>query len=194
MRPRSRNSKEASLDLDWVQADAERLPFQDASFDVVMSSIGAMFAPRHQQTADELVRVCRPGGRIALLSWTPEGMVGALFRAMGPFAAPPPPDAQPAPLWGTVEHLAQLFAERVDFDTLRQEALEVTAFKRPEDFAEHFRTLYGPTIAIEANARENGRGEEFGAALRALCVDHDRGTPDQARFEMDYLLAIGTRV
>ena len=81
----------AGLDLTWTEADAEHLPFEDASFDVVMSSIGVMFAPHHQAAADELVRVCRPGGTIALLSWTPEGMIGSLFRTMGPFAAPPPP-------------------------------------------------------------------------------------------------------
>ena len=69
-----------------VEADAEKLPFDDASFDVVMSSIGAMFAPRHQEVADELVRVWRPGGTVGLLNWTPEGMIGALFRTMGPFA------------------------------------------------------------------------------------------------------------
>ncbi len=79
------------LELEWVQADAEHLPFADGSFDVVMSAIGAMFAPHHQDAADELVRVCRPGGTIGLLSWTPEGMIGALFRTMAPFAPPPPP-------------------------------------------------------------------------------------------------------
>src|SRR3954452_19521350 len=73
----------ARVHLDWVQADAEALPFDDASFEVVMSSIGVMFAPHHQMAADELVRVCRPGGRIGLLSWTPDGMLGSLFRMMG---------------------------------------------------------------------------------------------------------------
>src|SRR5205085_10303868 len=79
------------LALDWVHADAERLPFADESFDLVMSYIGVMFAPHHQAAADELIRVCRSGGTIGLLSWTPEGMVGALFRTMAPFAPPPPP-------------------------------------------------------------------------------------------------------
>lgn len=87
------------MELAWVEADAESLPFEDQSYDVVMSSIGAMFAPHHQEVADELVRVCRPGGTIGLLNWTPEGMAGTLFRTLGPFAPPPPPGAQPAPLW-----------------------------------------------------------------------------------------------
>src|SRR5919107_1041896 len=91
----------AGLDLEWVEADAEALPFEDGSYDIVISAIGAMFAPRHQNTADELVRVCRPGGTIGLLSWTPEGMIGALFRLMAPYMPPPPPRAQPPPLWGS---------------------------------------------------------------------------------------------
>ena len=84
----------AGLELDWVEADAEHLPFDDGAFDVVMSSIGAMFAPHHADVARELARVCRPGGTIGLLSWTPEGMIGALFRTMGPFAPPPPSDSK----------------------------------------------------------------------------------------------------
>ncbi|MDX6648086.1 MAG: hypothetical protein QOJ97_37, partial [Solirubrobacteraceae bacterium] len=71
-----RNAESKGIELEWMEADAENLPFADESFDVVMSSIGAMFAPHHQDVADELVRVCRPGGTIALLSWTPEGMIG----------------------------------------------------------------------------------------------------------------------
>ena len=73
----------AGLELEWAEADAENLPFEDESYDVVMSSIGAMFAPHHQAVADELVRVCRPGGTIGLLSWTPDGMLGHLFKTMG---------------------------------------------------------------------------------------------------------------
>src|SRR3712207_6629583 len=144
------------VELEWVPADAERLPFEDASYDVVMSSIGAMFAPRHQDVADQLVRVCRPGGTIALLSWTPEGMLGALFRTMGPFAPPPPPGAQPPPLWGSEEHLRELFGDRVRFGTLERDILDITAFQHPHDYAEHFKAHYGPTIAARANAARNG--------------------------------------
>src|SRR3712207_2571379 len=136
-----------SLDIEWVTADAERLPFEDESFDVVMSAIGVMFAPHHQDAADELVRVCRPGGEIALLSWTPEGMLGALFRTMKPFAPAPPPGAQSPPLWGSEEHLRGLFGERVEFSRLERDVLEITAFERAADYAEHFKAYYGPTIA-----------------------------------------------
>ena len=181
------------LQLDWVEADAENLPFDDGSFDVVMSSIGAMFAPHHQAVADELVRVCRPGGTIGLLSWTPEGMIGALFRVMGPFAPPPPPGAQPPPLWGGEDHLRELFGERVDFRTLQRDTLEVTAFERPHEYGEHFKGLYGPTIAARANAVRNGQEAEFDAAVNDFCDEWNLGTPEQARFEQEYLLAVGTR-
>jgi SAM-dependent methyltransferase len=179
--------------LDWVEADAERLPFADASFDVVMSSIGAMFAPHHQAVADELVRVCRPGGTVALLSWTPEGTIGGLFRTMGPFAPAPPPGAQPPPLWGSAAHLEELFGGRVAFGTLERDVLDVTAFATAGDFGAHFKERYGPAIAARANAVREGRETEFDAALDAFCDDADVGSPEHARFALEYLLAVGTR-
>lgn len=181
------------VELSWVEADAERLPFADASFDVVMSSIGAMFAPRHERVAAELARVCRPGGTIGLLNWTPEGMIGALFRAMGPYAPPPPPGAQPPPLWGSEAHLDELLGEQVAFDTLQRDALEVTAFPRARDYGDHFKARYGPTIVARANAGRDGRAAEFDDALDRFCDEWNAGTPDRARFEMEYLLAAGTR-
>lgn len=189
----SRRPEAAGLDIDWVEADAEDLRFDDASFDVVMSAIGVMFAPHHQAAADELVRVCRPGGTIALLSWTPEGMIGDLFRTMGPFAAPPPPGAQPPPLWGSEQHLAELFGDRVDFHRLERDSLEIDAFTQAWDYGEHFSSYYGPTIAARANAVKEGREREFDEALRAFCQKWDVGTPGHARFEKEYLVAVGSR-
>jgi SAM-dependent methyltransferase len=188
-----RRADAAGLALTWVEADAEHLPFEDASFDVVISAIGVMFAPHHEQAASELARVCRPGGTIGLLSWTPEGMIGALLRTIGPFAPRPAPGAQPPPLWGSEAHLTELFGSGVDFGAPRRDVLEVTAFERPRDFGEHFKARYGPTIAARANARRNGREPELEAALDDFCDEWDRGTPGRARFELEYLLAVGTR-
>jgi SAM-dependent methyltransferase len=182
------------LDLEWTPADAEHLPFEDASFDVVMSAIGAMFAPHHQAAADELVRVCRPGGTIGLLSWTPEGLIGALFRAMGPFAPPPPPGAQPPPLWGSEQHLRELLGDRVEYRTVTREVLDVSAFARPQDFVDHFTSRYGPTIATRANAARNGREAELDAALTGVFEEWNRGEPDDARYELEYLLTVATRL
>lgn len=183
----------AGLEIEWCEADAERLPFGNGAFDVVMSAIGAMFAPHHEDVADELVRVCRPGGKIGLLSWTPEGMIGELFRTIGPFAPAPPPGAQPPPLWGSEAHLAGLFGDRVEVVSQERDVLEVTAFTRPRDFGEHFKARYGPTIVARANAQRNGRAADLDAALDAFCDTWDRGTPAHARFELEYLLTVVTR-
>ena len=177
------------VELEWVEADAEALPFADASFDVVISSIGCMFAPHHQLVADEIVRVCRPGATVGLLSWTPEGMIGALLKTIGPFAPPPPTGATPPPRWGVPGHLAELFGDRVAFGTLEREMLPVTAFPRAQDFGEHFKERYGPTIAARANAVRSGREAEFDAALATFCEEwHEDG-----RFALEYLLAVGIR-
>jgi SAM-dependent methyltransferase len=179
--------------LDWVEADAENLPFEDESFDVVMSCIGAMFAPRHQTVADELARVCRPGGTIAMLNWTPEGMIGGLFKTMGPFAPPPPPGAQPPPLWGSEQHIGELFGDRVEFGTLERGVLEVTAFGQPRELADHFRERYGPTLVTRKNAAANGREADLDEAIYGFAEESNLGTPEHARFEPEYLIAVGTR-
>jgi len=188
-----RRAEGQGLELEWVVADAEHLPFDDESFDVVMSCIGAMFAPHHQDVADECVRVCRPGGTIGFASWTPEGMIGALFRTMGPFMPPPPPGAQPPPLWGSEDHVKELFGDRVDFTTLDRHVLDVTAFTRPLDYGEHFKARYGPTIVALANAERNGREAELDEAIADFCHQWNLGSEDEARFEQEYLLSVGTR-
>ena len=179
--------------LEWAEADAENLPFDDESFDVVMSSIGVMFAPHHQESADQLVRVCKPGGTIGLLSWTPEGMIGALFRAMGPFMPPPPPGAQPPPLWGSEEHVRELFGDRVEFHTLERDNLDIAAFSAPKDYVDHFKGRYGPTIVARANAEKNGRAEELDEVLDRFAEEWNLGTAEDARFEQEYLVAVGKR-
>jgi SAM-dependent methyltransferase len=186
---------EHGVELEWVQADAEALPFDDASFDVVVSCIGAMFAPHHEATARELARVCRPGGTIAMLNWTPQGVIGELFRTMSPFMPPPPPGASPPPLWGSEEHVSELFgAAVIDLATTR-DFLPVGIFDQPVDFREYFKERYGPTIVAYRNLLgEPERADELDAALEAL---FDRtnlavgGEP--ARYELEYLLAVGRR-
>jgi SAM-dependent methyltransferase len=189
-----RQAESQGLELEWVPADAEDLPFEDGAFDIVMSSIGAMFAPHHQVVADELVRVCRPGGTIGMLNWTPEGMIGALFRTMGPFAPPPPPGAQPPPLWGGEDHVRELFGDRVEWRMLERDNLEVTAFEHPHDYGEHFKARYGPTIVARSNAVNSGREAEFDEAVNGFCDEWNRGTADAAHFEQEYLVAVGTRI
>ena len=183
-----RDAEERGLSLEWRVADAEALPFGDDEFDVVLSCLGVMFAPHHQAGADELIRVCRPGGTIALLSWTPEGFIGQLFATMKPYAPPPPPGAQPPPLWGKEEHVRELLGDRVTDVEVRRQTLEVTRFDVPEDFREHFKINYGPTIAAYRNIAEDPeRVASLDQALADLARRSDRGT-DKTVLDWEYLL------
>ena len=133
--------------LEWRPADAEALPFSDGEFGTVMSCLGVMFAPHHQPSADELVRVCRSGGTIGLLNWTPEGFIGQMFAAMKPYAAAPPPGAQPPPLWGREDHVRALLGDRVTDITARRQTVRISRFADPRTFLDYFKTRYGPVIA-----------------------------------------------
>ena len=178
----------AGVELTWQRADAEHLPFEDHSFDVAVSCVGVMFAPFHQHAADELVRVVRPGGRIGLVSWTPSGFIGGMFAAMKPFAAPPPAGAQPPPLWGDPEHVAELLGESVTQLRTERRMLVVDRFADAEEFLAFFKGNYGPTIAVYARHREDpGSTSQLDEALLALAQAHFR--PGEPVMEWEYLLA-----
>ena len=105
-----RRAEAHDVTVDWLEGDAEDLPFDDDRFDRVLSTFGVQFAPRHEIVAQELARVCRPGGLIGLVNWTPEGQIGELFKIMGRYMPAPPDYASPPPLWGSEEHVRGLFA------------------------------------------------------------------------------------
>jgi SAM-dependent methyltransferase len=179
------------LDLTWQTADAEALPYDDASFDVVISAIGVMFAPHHQLAADELVRVCRPGGTLGVLSWTPEGFIGQLFATMKPYAPPPPPGAAPAPLWGRADHVHNLFGDRVTDLVGHQQTLRVDRFDTGAEFRDFFKANYGPTIAVyRFLADDPAKVEALDADLAAL---GDRFLHDSV-MGWEYLLVTARRV
>lgn len=178
------------VELTWQTADAEALPFADADFDVVMSSIGVMFAPHHQLAADELLRVCRPGGTVGVLSWTPDGFIGQLFATMKPYAPPPPPGASPAPLWGSVAHVRELFGDRVDDITAHQQVLRVDRFADGAEFRDFFKAHYGPTIAVYRFIADD---DEKVAALDAdMAALGDRFSQDGV-MPWEYLIVIAKR-
>jgi SAM-dependent methyltransferase len=163
-------------DIEWQEADAEALPYDDGEFDVVLSCLGVMFAPHHQAGADELVRVCRPGGTIGLLSWTPEGFIGQMFATMKPYAPPPPAGVQPPPLWGREEHVRSMLGDRVRDVVVRRQSLTVDEFGAPEDFRDYFKSNYGPTIAVyRAIASEPERVAALDRELAELARRNDRG-------------------
>ncbi|NYI99676.1 SAM-dependent methyltransferase [Nocardioides thalensis] len=179
------------LELSWEQGDCEDLPYDDASFDVVMSSVGVMFAPHHQAAADELVRVARPGGRIALASWTPEGFVGRMFATMRPFVPAPPPGAQPPPLWGDPEHVTALLGDRVTDLAWQRRELPVDRFAGADEFVAFFKRHYGPTVmAFRGLADRPEQAAALERALLDLARGHHRGRPTPG---WEYLLLTARR-
>ncbi len=164
------------LDLVWMVADAEDLPCADGQFDVALSCVGVMFAPHHHDAARELLRVVRPGGRIALASWTPGGFIGQLLSTLGPYAPPPPPGALPPPLWGDAAHLGELFGDGVEEVSAHAVPLVVDCFASAEAFLDFFKTRYGPTIAVYRSlAGTPERARELDAAVLDLAHRHDLG-------------------
>jgi SAM-dependent methyltransferase len=143
------------LDLEVVEGDAQALPFADGSFDAVVSVVGVMFAPDQRRTAAELLRVCRPGGTIALANWTPTGFIGELFRTIGAHV-PPPAGLRSPVLWGTEERLRELFDGEID--ELRLEKRHLTfRYRSPAAYIDYWRRYYGPTLKAFENVGEAGR-------------------------------------
>jgi ubiquinone/menaquinone biosynthesis C-methylase UbiE len=163
------------LDVEFLDGDAENLPFPDASFDAVISIYGVMFAPDHQRAASELVRVCRPGGRIALASWTPDGFIGETFRVFSRYL-PPAPGLQPPVRWGDEAYLESLFGGvAASLESYRRTA--VFRFRSAEENVDFFRTYYGPTLrafeSLDPPAAESLRDDLLALARR---YDRNGGT------------------
>lgn len=178
------------LDVTWVEADVEGLPFETGEFDAVISCVGAMFAPHHQAAADEMLRVCRPGGTVAMLNWTPEGFVGNLFATMKPFAPPPPPGASPAPQWGREDHVRTLFGDGVADLGFERRTTVFDHCADPTEFREYWKRTYGPTIAVYAhNAADPDRVAALDEAFLAFLETWNTAPAGQrARYEAEYLL------
>lgn len=179
---------EQNVDLVWQEADAESLPFADSSFDVVLSCVGVMFAPHHQQSADEIVRVCRAGGRIGLINWTPQGFIGRMLATMKPFAPAPPPGTQPPPLWGEEHHLESLFAGAVSELSAVRQTLKVDRFDTGAEFRDFFKLTYGPTISVYKNiSGDTDATRTLDIALAELADD----ALDDGLMKWEYLLVTG---
>jgi SAM-dependent methyltransferase len=158
-------AKAEGLNVTYRVADAEQLPFPDRSFDAVVSTFGVMFAPNHARSASEMMRVVRPGGRIGLASWTPEGFIGKLFKVVGSFVPPPAGVKSPA-LWGTDGHLQEMFGK--DASSIRSER-RIFNFRylSPEHFIQIFRDFYGPTHKAFA-ALDEEKQKAMAAEITAL--------------------------
>jgi ubiquinone/menaquinone biosynthesis C-methylase UbiE len=183
-----RAARDAGVDLEWVEADAQSLPFEDGEFDAVTSCFGAMFALDHQATARELVRVCRPGGVIGMMNFTPDGAGGDFFRVLSAFAPPPPPGALPPLLWGTEEHVRTLLGDGVgSLRTTREQYTESASSAR--EYFELFRDTFGPMVAIRGNLDAARKPELEAAFLQFIARWNSSGSSVAIPYE--YLLVIG---
>lgn len=179
--------------LDWVEADVEDLPFDPGMFDTVVSCVGAMWAPRHQQTADEMVRVCRPGGTIGLVSWTAEGTAGRFLEVFEPYLPEPGLGVQSPLLWGDPDHVRDLFGNRVYWRVMTREVLRVDRFEGPREFCAYYKANFGPTMrAYALVADEPERTTALDRDLLEFAGSHARhDIEDETHYEYEYLLSVG---
>jgi SAM-dependent methyltransferase len=188
---RSRAERQ-SVTVNWIEGDAEALPFADESFDVVLSVFGVQFAPRHEVVTQELARVCRPGGQIGLVNWTPEGQIGELFKIMGAYMPAPPAYASPPPLWGSEEHVRDLFAG-TPVDLMFARGTNPWRFASAEDYVRFMETNYGPTLKARERLSAEGRWDQCRADIRAMAERRDEATDGGLLMHAEYLIALGVK-
>jgi SAM-dependent methyltransferase len=182
-------ASEAGVEIGFIEGDAEELPFADRSFDVVTSCFGVMFAPLHQKAADELVRVARPGATIGIVAWTPDGLNGRMFKTVGSYMPPPPPELQPPVMWGTEAHVRSLFADsgaELSFE-LRMARFEADSVESWIDYNER---VLGPTIMAKAALEPQGRYDELRAELVGLYSEANEAPDNSMVVNAEYLMTI----
>jgi ubiquinone/menaquinone biosynthesis C-methylase UbiE len=178
------------LDVEFREADAEALPFSNASFDIVVSTFGVMFTPDQDRAAAELIRVCKHGGKIGLANWTPEGFIGQLFKTIGKHVSPPPGVKSPA-LWGTRARIAELFEPRAASIKSAQRNF-VFRYRSPEHWLEVFRSYYGPVLKTFA-ALEPAAQAALQRDLMSLIAQFNRSGDSSMVVPSEYLEIVITR-
>jgi ubiquinone/menaquinone biosynthesis C-methylase UbiE len=178
------------LPVTFQEADAEQLPFADSSFDVVLSVFGVMFTPNQEQAAQELLRVCRPGGKIGLANWTPEGFIGHVFRTIGKYI-PPPPGVKPPALWGTEQRLSELFGDGISELRINRRFF-VFRYRSAEHWLEVFRTYYGPVLKAFAALDAAGQAG-LARDLTELLQRFNQGGTNTLAVPSEYLEVVATR-
>ena len=189
-----RLAEQRGLSIDWHVADAEELPYDDGQFDVVTSCLGIMFAPRHEVAAEELLRVTKPGGRIGLVNWTPEGFIGRMFGVMKQFAPAPPPGASPPPAWGNPDYVASLLGDGVRNVAFERRSLGVDQFSTAAELRDYLKRNYGPTIAVYAHiSGDSQQVRALDAALDELIGSCMTPAGTTQHMDWEYLLYTAER-
>jgi SAM-dependent methyltransferase len=184
-----RRASEAGVDIEWLSADAEDLPFEGDRFDYVLSSIGVQFAPRHEVVAGELVRVCRTGGTIALGNWAADSYIGRMWSILGPYLPPPPDYASPPAGWGREDHVDQLFAQYPVDLTSERDSLYFDA-DSSEAFVDMLADFYGPLVQARNKLSAAGRWDSLRDELIALSNDLNAARDGHFRAPSEYLITL----
>jgi len=187
-----RRAADAGVEIEWVEGDAENLPFDDESFAVVLSTFGCMFAPDHAKAAAEIARVASPGGRIGIAAWTPDGGIGRFFQALSEYAPPPPPGFQPPPLWGDRDHVAGLF-EGTGVEIRFEESAVHFDFESAEAAAEEYSEKFGPIVMLRNMLEPEGKWEEARAALVDYYREGEVTPGGRVQTTGEYLITLGTK-
>jgi SAM-dependent methyltransferase len=187
-----KRARETGVEIEWMAADAEDLPFEDERFDYVLSSLGVQFVPRHEIVAGELVRVCRPGGTIALGNWAADGYIGRFWTIMGPYMPPPPAYASPPAAWGRVEDVEALFAEYPVELTFEHYALDLTA-ESAEAYIDMMADYYGPLLQARNKLSADGRWEPLRNELIGLSTEMNAGEDSHFRAPSEYLVTLARK-
>lgn len=185
-----RRAAAEGLSVDFQPGDAERLPFADASFDVVLSVVGAMFAPNQEQVAGELLRACRPGGTIGMANWTSDTFVGELFRTIGRYV-PPPRGLKSPLLWGTEDRLRELFGDNIRSLSITRRSF-MFRYRSPEHYVEFMRGYYGPTLKA-FDALDAAQQEHLANDLKELVVRYNRADDGTIACSGDYIEVVATK-
>ena len=180
---------EAGVEIEFVEGDAEDLPFDDRSFDRVTSCFGVMFAPRHDVAAGEFVRVAKPGARIVVTAWTPEGLNGRMFRTVGSYMPPPPPELKLPVMWGNEDHVRGLFAES-GAELAFERHMVTFEHESPERWFEYNERVLGPTIMAKAALEPQGKWDALRTELIGLYTDANEADDGTMRVRAEYLLTV----
>jgi ubiquinone/menaquinone biosynthesis C-methylase UbiE len=175
---------DAGVWVEWIEGDAEALPFLDETFDVVLSTFGCMFAPRHAVAASEIARVLRPGGRVSITAWTPEGSIGRFFETVVGYVPRPPDFATPPVLWGSEQHVEEIFADTGISLTFKRETVVMPPFDSTDEALEYWTTKFGPVVIAKRFSEAQGTWPQ----LRAELIEHyARNEPSE------YLVILGQK-